>query len=346
MILRIIFVFILCCFSVTATKAAPQKQIKIFGATYFSQMKPLIDDFSDRHPDIQIEYQWMSSQQLDRYIREQQSPQPDITISSVMHLQLSLVNDGYARTYKRPLQSPSIHPSWSQWRDELYGFSFEPAVIVFNRAFLTGKTVPTNRLELLSFIRRHSEEFMGKIGLYDIRHVGIGYLLWAFERQQERNYGQFLELFNHHYARTFDSSRSMLEAISNGEIIMGYNVLGSYAQSWRQLSDKIQIMSMSDYTPVITRTAFINRTTKNVQSAQLFVDYLLSSSGQWVMAEQTNMSPIRTDINSVNSASYMRQEYAEQLKPLPLDVRLLVFSDISKQQVVITEWENALKDYD
>ncbi|MEF1309211.1 ABC transporter substrate-binding protein [Vibrio mytili] len=352
MLQRFIFITTLCgmCLSSALASETQPRLVRVFGAAYLSEMKPLLDDFSDRNPDIDIQYKWMSSEDLDRYIRDQQQPQPDVTISSVMHLQLRLVNDGYAlehkRIHKRSSNAHELLPDWSQWRDELFGFSFEPAVVVFNKSFLEGKQIPTNRIELMSFIRRYSDEFMGKIGVYDIRKVGIGYLLWSFERQQARNYGQFLELFNLHYARTFDSSRDMLDALSSGEIVMAYNILGSYAQSWQQLNDDVSITSMSDYTPVIIRTAFINRTTKNVQGAQKFIDYLLSSSGQWVMSEQTNMPPIRTDINSVNSASYMRQQYAEQLKPLPLDVRLLVFADESKRQIVITEWENALKDYD
>ncbi|GAL30950.1 hypothetical protein JCM19239_1320 [Vibrio variabilis] len=42
----------------------------------------------------------------------------------------------------------------------------------------------------------------------------------------------------------------------------------------------------------------------------------------------------------------MRNRLADQLKPLPLDVSLLVISDQSKKQIVISEWENALKDYE
>ncbi|WP_232472021.1 ABC transporter substrate-binding protein [Vibrio gazogenes] len=353
MIIRRLFCFVLfvgVSFSGAFASENQPRVIRIFGAAYLSEMKPLLDDFSMRHPKIKIQYRWMSSDDLDRYIREQKTPQPDVTISSVMHLQLGLVNDGYALEHQRKALSGGYNdlvlPAWSQWRDELFGFSFEPAVIVFNNAFLAGKPMPTNRIELLSFIRRYSDALMGKIGLYDIRHVGIGYLFWSFERQQARNYGQFLELFNSHNARTFNSSREMLAALSKGEIAMAYNILGSYARSWQMLNNNVTMTTMSDYTPVIIRTALINRTTKNAHDAKLFIDYLLSSSGQWVMAEQTNMPPIRSDINTVNSASYMRAQYAEQLKPLPLDVRLLVFSDKSKRQIVTTEWENALKNYD
>ncbi|ROO72537.1 iron(III) transport system substrate-binding protein [Vibrio crassostreae] len=322
----------------------------IYGATYLSEIKPLLDDFQRRNPEITVRYQAMSSNVLDAHIRDQKPDQPDITISSVMDLQLRLVNDGYALPYQINVpgygSQSGIVPHWSQWRNELFGFSYEPAVIVFNESFLEGKEVPLSRVELLSFIRLHSEELMGKVGLFDIRDVGIGYLLWSFERAQTSNYGQFLELFNLHQARTFDSSASMLQALTNGDIAIAYNIMGSYANSWESKHKDVVIVAANDYTPVVIRTAFINKTTPRLEQAQAFIDYLFSYSGQKLMAKETNMPPVRTDIKSAKSAAVLREQFANQLKPLPLDVSLLIFSDQSKKSLVITEWESALKSYD
>ncbi|RPF23987.1 ABC transporter substrate-binding protein [Vibrio crassostreae] len=322
----------------------------IYGAAYLSEMKPLLDDFQRRNPEITVRYQAMSSNVLDAHIRDQKPDQPDITISSVMDLQLRLVNDGYALPYQINVagygSQSGIVPHWSQWRNELFGFSYEPAVIVFNESFLEGKEVPLSRVELLSFIRLHSDELMGKIGLFDIRDVGIGYLLWSFERAQTSNYGQFLELFNLHQARTFDSSASMLQALTDGDIAIAYNIMGSYANSWESKHKDVVIVAANDYTPVVIRTAFINKTTPRLEQAQAFIDYLFSYSGQKLMAKETNMPPVRTDIKSAKSAAVLREQFANQLKPLPLDVSLLIFSDQSKKSLVITEWENALKSYD
>ncbi len=322
----------------------------IYGAAYLSEMKPLLDDFQRRNPDITVRYQAMSSNVLDAHIRDQKPDQPDITISSVMDLQLRLVNDGYALPYQINVagygSQSGIVPHWSQWRNELFGFSYEPALIVFNESFLEGKEVPLSRVELLSFIRLHSNELMGKIGLFDIRDVGIGYLLWSFERAQTSNYGQFLELFNLHQARTFDSSASMLQALTDGDIAIAYNIMGSYANSWESKHKDVVIVAANDYTPVVIRTAFINKTTPRLEQAQAFIDYLFSYSGQKLMAKETNMPPVRTDIKSAKSAAVLREQFANQLKPLPLDVSLLIFSDQSKKSLVITEWESALKSYD
>ncbi|OEE57705.1 hypothetical protein A1OK_17245 [Enterovibrio norvegicus FF-454] len=325
-----------------------RKAISIYAAAYLSEMQPLLDDFQRRHPSIQIEYQAISSNDLDRHIREHIEPKPDITISSVMDLQFRLVNDGFALPHSPPtshIPNQTNHlPTWAVWRDELYGFSYEPAVIVLNKAFMRDKVVPKNRVELLSFIRRHGNELNGKMGTFDIRRVGIGYLLWSFERIQATNYGQILELFKIHNVRTFPSSASMLTALHENEILLAYNIMGSYAKSWAEKYDDVIIVAAEDYTPVVIRSAFINKTTENPNDAKLFMNYLVSLAGQRLMAEQTNMPPIRTDIDSPKSANAMREVLIDQLKPIPLDVTLLVSSDPNKREIVITEWENALKE--
>ncbi|MEZ8029123.1 hypothetical protein A1OW_13890 [Enterovibrio norvegicus] len=338
------------CGSPSLAKESDQTTLRIYAAAYLSEMQPLLDDFQQQYPRITLEYKAISSNTLDRYIRTQASPQPDITISSVMDLQFRLVNDGFALQYAPPtgrLPNQINHlPSWAVWREELYGFSYEPAVIVLNKAFMEGKVVPKNRVELLSFIRRYSAELTGKIGTFDIREVGIGYLLWSFERIQATNYGQILELFKSHYARTFPSSASMLTALHDEEILLAYNIMGSYAKSWEEKYQDVIIVAAEDYTPVVIRSAFINKTTQNPKAAKQFLSYLVSNRGQRLMSEQTNMPPIRLDINSPKSATFMRKVLVDQLKPIPLDVTLLVNSDQNKREIVITEWENALKEFE
>lgn len=324
--------------------------LRVYAAAYVSEMQPLLDDFQLQHPDIKLEYKAISSNTLDKYIRNGTEPQPDVTISSVMDLQFRLVNDGFALPFK-PVTSQGPDdkeylPSWAVWRDELYGFSYEPAVIVLNKAFMEGKVVPKNRVELLSFIRRYGNELNGKIGTFDIRTVGIGYLLWSFERIQATNYGQILELFKLHNARTFPSSASMLTALHEEEILLAYNIMGSYARSWEEVYGDVIIVAAEDYTPVVIRSAFINRTTRAPDAAKRFLNYLVSYQGQQLMAQHTNMPPIRSDIHSPKSANFMRKTLTEQLKPIPLDVTLLVSSDKNKRDIVITEWENALKEFE
>ncbi|WP_081796098.1 ABC transporter substrate-binding protein [Enterovibrio calviensis] len=333
-----------------ASPLAFGETLRVYAAAYISEMQPLLDDFQKRHPDIDLQYKAISSNTLNQYIRNGTEPKPDVTVSSVMDLQFRLVNDGFALPYKpvasRMPDSKEHLPSWAVWRDELYGFSYEPAVIVLNKAFMEGKVVPKNRVELLSFIRRYGDQLNGKIGTFDIRTVGIGYLLWSFERIQATNYGQILELFKQHNARTFPSSASMLTALHNEEILLAYNIMGSYARSWEQRYEDVIIVAAEDYTPVVIRSAFINKSTQAPDAAKRFLNYLVSYEGQQLMARQTNMPPIRSDINSPKSANFMRATLTDQLKPIPMDVTLLVSSDQNKRDIVITEWENALKEFE
>lgn len=71
----------------------------IYGAAYFSEMKPVLEAFEQEYPNISVDYTAISSNILDAHIRENKPKQPDVTISSVMDLQIRLVNDGYARPH-------------------------------------------------------------------------------------------------------------------------------------------------------------------------------------------------------------------------------------------------------
>ncbi len=50
------------------------------------------------------------------------------------------------------LRAPPSLPGWAQWRSELFGFSFEPAVIVYNPDILAENEVPRSHLELAELL--------------------------------------------------------------------------------------------------------------------------------------------------------------------------------------------------
>ena len=59
----------------------------------------------------------------------------------------------WLRAGRRSAASPAALPDWAQWRDELFGLTFEPAVIVYNRAYFADKPVPASRFDLIDLLR-------------------------------------------------------------------------------------------------------------------------------------------------------------------------------------------------
>src|SRR3546814_4726984 len=85
----------------------------------------------------------------------------------------------------------------------------------------------------------------------------------------------------------------MLEGIAEGRYLIGYNVLGSYAQVWAERNSSIGIVLPSDYTLAISRTAIISTKAEHPQEAHRFLDYLLSIRGQRVLTDKGRLFAVR-----------------------------------------------------
>lgn len=316
-------------------------ELTIFGGADKMEIAPFLKAFQKTSPHVQINYHELSTRGVyTSFLKDTNNP-PDILLSSAMNLQVKLVNDGYAQTYES--QETKKLPRWAKWRNEVFGFTYETAVIAFNKDFLSNEPPPGSRNELLDLIRRHSDEIKGRIGIYDITTVGIGYLLWAHDREQSSSYGRMLESFGYHDTRVFRRSADILQAISKGEIAVGYNILSSYARTWAAQYPNIVVVQPKDYTSVIMRSAIIPKKSKNVKGAQQFLDYILSGKGQTDMANFTNFEPINNEVRTTQP--HLLDTSEGQLRPVPLGIQILVINDEMKRQIILQEWENALFEY-
>lgn len=319
----------------------PASALRIYGAADYPAIAPLFSQFQQRYPHVSIEYTEFNTRVLYQRFLTEQPRSPDLVLSSAMDLQIKLVNDGYAQTHQS--RETEALPRWANWRNEIFGFTYEPAVIAINSDFMQGEALPRSRSELLSLIRSRGDQVRGKIGTFDIERVGVGYLTWAHDRQQSGSYGRMLESFGAHQARRFPSSASMLEALSRGEIVIAYNLLGSYALAWAKEYPVIEVVMPEDYTALVMRSAFIPKRAENLQDARLFLNHLLSLEGQQLLADHANLFPIRDDVTGEQSAHNLRRTTQSRFQPIPLGLSLLVHTDQAKRRLILDEWEAAMK---
>ncbi|GGB79251.1 ABC transporter substrate-binding protein [Marinobacterium zhoushanense] len=323
--------------------SSPSTKLIIYGAADYPAISPLLMAFHRKYPNIDIEYTEGNTLKLYQKFLADQPNGPDVMLSSAMDLQFKLVNDGYARPY---LSSETERlPHWANWRNEIFGFTYEPAVIVVNRTLLDSADIPRSRSELLTLLRRQNESLRGRIGTFDIERVGIGYLTWANDRQQTTSYGRLLEAFGNSLARQYPSSASMLQSLQDKELTIAYNVLGSYANSWAKVYPDLQVILPEDFTTLVMRSAFISRSARNLESARLFVDFLLSKEGQRILADASNLYPIRDDISGYETITSLIKVDDSRFKPIYLDLSLLAISDQSKKQIILDEWDSAMQSY-
>ncbi|WP_299141876.1 ABC transporter substrate-binding protein [uncultured Vibrio sp.] len=321
-----------------------------------AEIRPLLVEFRRRNPDIDLTYIESSTIELYHNMLTGEYESTDVIASSAMDLQVKLINDGYAQPYIS-LETQNL-PSRAKWRNEIFAFTYEPAVIAYNHQLLeqiAQASVPEleTRADILEFIREYSDQMDGRIGTFDIDSVGVGYLLWSYDSQQTASYGRILESFGIHNAKLYSSSNTMLDALNKGEIAFAYNVLGTYANSATRTNPNVKLLLPKDYTTAIMRTVFIKKDAPNPYSARRYIDFLLSINGQQILADTSSLSPIRTNVttkpngtNQVKRSELYFQQERGPIRSIPLGLRLLVMTDKLKREVLINEWKSALIDPD
>ena len=150
----------------------------------------------------------------------------DALWSSAMDLQIKLAAGGYAMAYKSR-RSEKI-PGWAIWKDMAYGTTFEPAAFVYNKRLVTGAEIPQTHADFARIISQ-ADKFQGKVTTYDIEKSGVGFMFMTQDEHDFRSSGSSNKAFGAARVRVQSSTGTMLERISSGENLIGYNVLGSYA---------------------------------------------------------------------------------------------------------------------
>src|SRR3546814_824465 len=109
-------------------------------------------------------------------------------------------------------------------------------------------------------------------------------------------FGSLLEALGRSQVVLKGNTSEMLEGIAEGRYLIGYNVLGSYAQVWAERNRSIGIVLPSDYTLAISRTAIISAAAQHPQEAHHFLDYLLSVRGQRVLTDKGRLFAVRPEV--------------------------------------------------
>lgn len=322
-----------------------RERLRIHSATDRQAIEPLVLDFQQLRPEVTIEYKDMDT--ADLYAEAVAAPakgdaveRPDLLISSAADLQVKLVNDGYTQPHRSALTDAL--PDWANWRDEAFGFTFEPAVIAYNRDLLPDAQVPRTRPALIRLLRDDPARFSRRVATYDTATSGIGYLLAAHDALLFSQYWQLVAVMGNAQARLACCSGEILDMVERGEVLIAYNVLGSYARARAAAGAPIGIVVPEDYTLVISRVAVIPKTAPQPQLAGQFIDYLLSPRGQEVVADRSALYAISSGIKREASASGLRSSTAAPLHPIALSPALLVFLDRLKRERFLQQWQSAI----
>jgi iron(III) transport system substrate-binding protein len=324
--------------------AKKEGKVVVYSALDTKAAQPLIKDFNALYPDIKVEYNDMNSTEMyNRFIAEQASGQggADVMWSSAMDLQVKLVDEGHAMAYASP-EVKSI-PQWANYRNEAYGTTYEPAVIIYNKRLVTGDQIPADHASLAKILASNAEKYKGKVTTYDIEKSGVGFMFVVQDYKDFPQMDSLVKAFGETSYKVYSSTGNMLEKVSSGEHLLGYNVLGSYALVRSKKDPNLGVVLPKDFTLVLSRVLFIGKNAKDPNAAKLWTDYILSARGQKMIGSDVELFAVRTDIDAeYTAASLDKQLGANVIKPIPVSAEIVTYLDPKKRLEFLSDWKKAL----
>ncbi len=328
----------------TIAAAKKEGKVVIYSTTDTAAATALINDFKALYPGISVEYNDMNSTELyNRFISEHAAGggSADVLWSSAMDLQIKLVSDGNAMTYA----SPEIKnmPAWSVWKNEAFGTTYEPIAIVYNKRLLTGDEIPQSHADMLRVFSQKADKVKGKVTTYDIEKSGVGFMLITQDSKHNPQFWEFAKALGAVGPRFQSSSGTMMERISSGENVLGFNIFSSYALLRAKKDPSIGIVYPKDYTMVMSRVMFASKTAKNSNAAKLWLDYILSKRGQTIVANQAELGSIRADVEGDQTLAGLTKTLGATLRPIPVSPELLAYLDQTKRLEFLKQWQTTIK---
>ena len=323
--------------------AKKEGKVVVYSTTDAKLAQPLIKDFEAAFPGVKVEYTDMNSTEVySRFTSESaaNAASADTVWSSAMDLQLKLAAEGFAAVYKSP--EAGALPDWARWKDTVYATTFEPIAIVYNKRLVAPDEVPKTHADFTKLLNTKAEKFQKKVTTYDAEKSGVGFMLVNQDARLDPAFWDLVKAMGARGVNMQSSTATMMERVSSGENLIGYNILGSYALTRAKKDPSIGIAFTSDYNLVLSRLAFVSKNARNPNAGRLWLDYLLSKRGQTIAAEQAELFSIRTDITGKDSGVGFSKELGSAVKPIPVSQELLAGLDQAKRLEFLKQWQAAL----
>lgn len=328
----------------TPTAARAQEATAHFGAgdtpfllrstTDIAIIRPVIERFAALNPQLDLTYeQWGSNALFAQSRQECQAgtSQADAVFSSAIQQMVWLVNAACAQPHRSP--ATQALPQTRRWRDELWGITTEPAVIVYNRRLLDGAEVPRSRFALLDDLRERPDRYRGKIATYDIAASGLGYLFAYSDSLEATTFGALMESFARVDAVATCCSAEIIAGVAEGRFLIAYNVLGSYVANAE--APELGVILPEDYTLVLSRGYMIPKGAGQSAVAAQLLEFLLTGEAQALLRQAGLVTDL--DASETGLAPSARRS-------IPLSPSLLVALDSNRRALMLRFWSDTFRE--
>lgn len=321
--------------------AAAEREGKVVVYSVTSAVSALIEDFQRLYPKVKLEYVSLDTGPLyERVMKESAAGKTaDVVWSSAMDLQLKLVADGYATSYRSPHAAKL--PAWAIWRDQAYGTTFEPVGFVYNKNLVELGELPQTRADLIKLLSAKRSKFKDKITAFDPAKSGLGYLLMTQDHSASVAFWDTAKALGDAGLFPGSGSGAQFERLGRGDSLLGYNLLISYATG-RMKKDLPQLgfVLPKDHTLVVSRVMFISKQAAHPNAAKLWFDHVLSPRGQQILAD-LDLGALHADVVAEMTPQALGARLGAALKPIPVGPALLKPLQPEERAAFLRNWAAA-----
>ncbi|WP_413739076.1 ABC transporter substrate-binding protein [Sodalis sp. RH21] len=290
----------------TAARAAPaadivaasksEQRLLIYSNMGTDNWNPIIKGFNQLYPWIKVETLNLgASEPISRYEAETGTGvnSADFIVTGSISDWIRFADKKLAADYAT--SEDAALPDWSKPFPGVYTFSTDPMVLGYNKLLLGADQQPDTFAGFTKVVVDHPELFKGKIGSYGADGFG-GSINWAFVRHHGDKAWQWLDAIGPS-VKAGDGSGAMIEKLTRGENTAVYFLSGPVVMPKMDagLDQVITWKYITDGTPVFMRGMAITAKAKNLNSAKLMLEYLLSADGQ-VAVSQAGFMPYRSGL--------------------------------------------------
>lgn len=316
------------------------RELVIYSSLDSPLARPLVEAFQATRPDVSVRYEDLLTGEIaQRVMDETDAGQPtaDLVFSSAMDVTVKLANDGYARP--AVVEGAASWPDWAVWRETVFALTFEPAVIVYHKpSFPEGP--PDTRAALIDWLATAPK---GAIGTYDVARSAVGYLFLMRDQEHFADLWPLVRAMGQAGVQTFPTSQDVIDRVNAGSLLLGYNVLGSYAADQALSLPNLGMVLPRDYVVVASRVALVPKAAGSPDLGQEFLGFLLSRQGQTVLAERLRLPAVSLEVAGKDSAAAMQEALGAKLRPVPVSPGLLAYLDAASRARVLALWNAALE---
>ncbi len=299
------------------------RAVRLAGVMDKERIAPLMAALTARLPGVRLSYARLSSAQIAADAKRERAPF-DIALFSSPDIAVSVVNEGYA-----VYDEIGGLAAAAQWRNEVFAFWSDPAVIVLRQGGFPDR-MPRTRIELVRALE-NSGRFIRRVGIVNIGIDDVSYLLAWQDSIRTSLYWRLMRAFGASKARIYDTTDDLLAAFRAGDVDVLYNVPLSALQSGGPLPNGMQIVVPQDYVLAVPWTALMPKGAANFPAARAALHAL-------------NSAEIRPALSEVGFGYPADFTALDSLQKIEIGPELLVFRDALKRSKFLDIWFQMLVD--